>query len=141
MRILFLDQSGKLGGAELCLAEIVQHFGLSGLVGVFDKGAFPDYLRQLNIPVEVLSDRPLSVKKNSGPWAGIKSLKPLISLVTAVVKLSKRYDLIYANTQKALVVGAIAAFVSRRPFVYHLHDIISSDHFSAANRRIIVTLA
>jgi glycosyltransferase involved in cell wall biosynthesis len=58
-----------------------------------------------------------------------------------VVQLSQDYDLIYANTQKALVVGAIASLLSQRPFVYHLHDIVSPDHFSATNRRIIITLA
>ena len=36
---------------------------------------------------------------------------------------------------------AIASFLSRRPLVYHLHDILSLDHFSATNRRIAVTLA
>jgi glycosyltransferase involved in cell wall biosynthesis len=49
--------------------------------------------------------------------------------------------LIYANTQKALVVGAIASLLSRRPLVFHLHDIVSPDHFSSTNRRLIITLA
>ena len=31
--------------------------------------------------------------------------------------------------------------MSKRPLVYHLHDIVSSEHFSAINRSIIVTLA
>ena len=41
------------------------------------------------------------------------------------MKQSYAYDLIYANTQKALVVGAISSAISRRPLVYHLHDILS----------------
>lgn len=141
MRILFLDQSGKLGGAELCLADIAQQFASVSLVGVFTEGTFPDHLRQLNIPVEILSDQTLEVQKASGLLTGLKSLNRLIPLITKVARLSKHYDLIYANTQKALVVGALASWLSRRPLVYHLHDIVSTDHFSATNRRIIVTLA
>ena len=141
MKILFLDQSGKLGGAELCLADISQQFQSSSLVGVFAEGAFPEYLRKRHIPVKILTDQPLQVQKASGLLAGLKSLNRLIPLITQVTHLSKQYDLIYANTQKALVVGAIASILSRRPLVYHLHDIVSPEHFSATNRRIIITLA
>ena len=141
MNILFLDQSGKLGGAELCLADIAQNFSQTSLVGVFVEGTFPDYLRQLNIPVQILTQQALQVQKESGLLAGLKSLNRLLPLITSVVQVSQDYDLIYANTQKALVVGAIASLLSQRPFVYHLHDIVSPDHFSATNRRIIITLA
>ncbi|MEM9906856.1 MAG: glycosyltransferase [Cyanobacteria bacterium P01_D01_bin.44] len=145
MKILFLDQSGKLGGAELCLADIAQSFNQpalsTSLVGVFAEGAFPEYLRDRNIPVKILTDQPLQVQKASGLMAGLKSLNRLIPLIATVTQLSKPFDLIYANTQKALVVGAIASFLSRRPLVYHLHDIVSPEHFSATNRRIIITLA
>lgn len=141
MRILFLDQSGKLGGAELCLADIAQQFQATSLVGVFAEGTFPDHLRSGKIPVKILTDQPLQVQKNSGVLTGLKSLNRLIPLITNVAKLSQQYDVIYANTQKALVVGAFASIISQRPLVYHLHDIVSPDHFSALNRRIIVTLA
>lgn len=141
MRILFLDQSNKLGGAELCLADIAQQFRDTSLVGVFTEGAFPDYLRQLNIPVAILAQRALQVQKDSGLRVGLKSVTQLIPLITTTARLSRNYDLIYANTQKALVVGALASRLSGRPLVYHLHDIVSPDHFSATNRRIIITLA
>jgi glycosyltransferase involved in cell wall biosynthesis len=141
MKIFFLDQSSKLGGAELCLADIAQPFSATSLVGVFTEGAFPEHLRRLNIPVRILAQQELQVKKNSGIWAGIQNLGRLVPLVAAATQISRDYDVIYANTQKALVVGAIASQLSGRPLVYHLHDIVSPDHFSAANRRIIVTLA
>lgn len=141
MKILFLDQSGKLGGAELCLADIAQHFGPTSLVGVFAEGPFPEHLRQLQVPVKVLTKQTLQVEKASGLLTGLKSVRHLVPLIMTVARLSKDYDLIYANTQKALVVGAIASQLSRRPLVYHLHDIVSPDHFSQTNRRLIVTLA
>ncbi|MEO0408366.1 MAG: glycosyltransferase [Cyanobacteria bacterium P01_A01_bin.135] len=141
MRILFLDQSSKLGGAELCLADIAHPYRDSSLVAVFNEGPFPQYLRERDIPVTTLMDQTLEVKKASGFGEGLKSLNRLLPLIYRVSQLSQGYDLIYANTQKALVVGAIASALAHRPFVYHLHDIVSPDHFSATNRRVIVTLA
>lgn len=141
MRILFLDQSSKLGGAELCLADIAQEFRQTSLVGVFTEGDFPNYLRQHHIPVKILAQQTLQVQKASGLMAGLKSINRLIPLIQAATRLGRDHDLIYANTQKALVVGAIASRLSGRPLVYHLHDIVSPDHFSATNRRIIITLA
>lgn len=141
MKILFLDQSSKLGGAELCLADIAQQFHTTSLVGVFTEGAFPAYLRDHDIPIKILADQTLTVQKASGLLAGLKSLNRLIPLIATVAQLSRHYDLLYANTQKALVVGALASFLSRCPLVYHLHDIISPAHFSMTNRRIAITLA
>ncbi|MCL6753446.1 glycosyltransferase family 4 protein [Nostoc sp. CCCryo 231-06] len=141
MRILFLDQSGKPGGAELCLIDIAKPYCDSVLVGLFADGPFKDLLQQNNIPVEVFVTQAIQVRKESSLLEGLKSLGQLVPLITKVVKKAREYDLIYANTQKALVVGALASFFSRRPLVYHLHDILSTEHFSQTNLRIAINLA
>ncbi|MFQ3617806.1 MAG: glycosyltransferase family 4 protein [Cyanobacteriota bacterium] len=141
MKILFLDQSGKPGGAELCLLDIATPYRESCLVGLFANGSFETMLEQRQIPVQVLMQDGLHVRKESGLRQGLMSLGQLTPLIGRVVKLARDYDLIYANTQKALVVGAIASLLSRRPLVYHLHDILSPDHFSSTNRRIATALA
>lgn len=141
MKILFLDQSGNLGGAELCLIDIAKHYRNSCLVGLFADGTFPHLLQQHDIPVEVLTDRAIQVRKESGLVKGLSSLGKLAPLISKVVQLSRDFDLIYANTQKALLVGALASAIARRPLVYHLHDILSTEHFSRINLSIAVTLA
>jgi len=141
MKILFLDQSGKLGGAELCLLDIAKSYRDSALVGLFADGSFRERLEHHQIPVQVLTTEAIQVRKDSSFLRGLVSLKQLLPLILRVADLSRSYDVIYANTQKALVVGAIASLLSHRPLVYHLHDIVSSDHFSATNRRLIITLA
>jgi glycosyltransferase involved in cell wall biosynthesis len=141
MKILFLDQSGKPGGAELCLLDIAAPYRQRCLVGLFADGPFKTLLEQRQIPVQVLMQNGLRVRKESGLRQGLMSLGQLAPLIGRVATLAQNYDLIYANTQKALVVGAIASFLSRRPLVYHLHDILSLDHFSRVNRRIAVSLA
>jgi glycosyltransferase involved in cell wall biosynthesis len=141
MKILFLDQSGKPGGAELCLIDIAKPYRDSCLVGLFADGAFRQLLEQQDIPVEVLTTESIQVRKESSLMQGLSSMGSLLPLIAKVAQKARDYDLIYANTQKALVVGALASLFSRRPLVYHLHDILSPDHFSQTNRAIAVTLA
>ncbi|MDJ0732511.1 MAG: glycosyltransferase family 4 protein [Nostocaceae cyanobacterium] len=141
MRILFLDQSGKSGGAELCLIDIAKPYKDSCLVGLFADGDFRKKLEQNQIPVQVLNTQTIKVSKESSLLQGLKSLSQLIPLILKVAQIARKYDLIYANTQKALVIGALASFFTRRPLVYHLHDILSPEHFSSTNRHLAVFLA
>jgi glycosyltransferase involved in cell wall biosynthesis len=140
MKILFLDQSGKPGGAELCLLDIAREYRDRCLVCLFAEGSFCNMLEAERIPVKVLV-APLPIQKDSNILQGLYSIGQLMPLVINVARLSRQYDVIYANTQKALVVGALASILMRRPLVYHLHDILSTEHFSRTNQRIAVTLA
>jgi glycosyltransferase involved in cell wall biosynthesis len=141
MKILFLDQSGKLGGAELCLLDIAKEYRDRSLVVLFSDGPFRAALEQQHIPVQVLTHPCISARKQSGWLQGCQSLMTLLPVIRQVADLAYQFDAIYANTQKALVVGAIASLLSRRPLVYHLHDILSPEHFSHPNLRVAVTLA
>ncbi len=140
MKILFLDQSGKPGGAELCLLDIARSYRDRCLVCLFADGSFRTMLEEEQIPVKVLATS-IDVQKDSSTFQGIYSIAQLLPLAIEVARLSRQYDLIYANTQKALVVGALASVLSRRSLVFHLHDILSLEHFSRTNQRIAVTLA
>jgi glycosyltransferase involved in cell wall biosynthesis len=141
MRILFLDQSGKPGGAELVLLDLAQHFKADCLVGLFVDGSFRQMLADRQIPVEILHHETIAVNKDSGLWRGIQSLKQLLPMMQRVIQLAQTYDIIYANTQKALVLGTIVSKITGKPLVYHLHDIVSDDHFSAFNKRLIILCA
>lgn len=141
MKILFLDQSGKPGGAELCLLDIAKPFSDSCLVGLFADGDFRKLLENYQVPVKVLTTKSITIRKKSSFLSSLISIQHIIPLVNAVISHAKNYDLIYANTQKALVVGAIASFLTRVPLVYHLHDILSLEHFSHINLQIAINFA
>lgn len=141
MKILFVDQSGKLGGAELSLSDVAQPYGENCLVCLFADGPFRELLQQKDIPVQIIATGQIKVSKESGIIESLSSLTSLLPLINQITKIAKNYDLIYANTQKALVVSALASFLSSRPLVYHLRDILSPDHFSRTNRKVAVTLA
>jgi len=141
MKILFLDQSGKLGGAELSLADVANHHRHACQVALLQDGPFRKLLEDRQVPVQVLQAHLPPVRKDSGLLSALGSLGSLGPLVSQTRRLSRGYDVIYANTPKALVVGALAGVFSQRPVVYHLRDIISADHFSAPNRKLLITLA
>jgi glycosyltransferase involved in cell wall biosynthesis len=141
--ILFLDQSGELGGAELCLADLAQFCAESSAVLLFQEGPFAEFLRarKLAVHVALLPQTATRVSKAASLLAYLKAIPGMSFLIYRALKIAKDYDLLYANTAKALIVGALLAFLLRKKFCFHLHDIVSAEHFSALNRRLIVLLA
>lgn len=141
MKILFLDQTAKLAGAELVLLDIAKSYKEQCLVCLLEDGPFRQLLEQHEIPVKILTSQPIQVRRESSFIQSLGSISQLAPLIQKVVQQSHQHDLIYANTLKALVVGAFASFLGRRPLVFHLHDILSEEHFSNINRRLVVTLS
>jgi glycosyltransferase involved in cell wall biosynthesis len=141
--ILFLDQSGELGGAELCMADLAEFSGKHSAVFLFQDGPFAEFLRARKIAVHVaiLPKIAARVGKAAGWSSYFRALPGMGLLMYRGMKVAKNFDLLYANTAKALVVGAVLAFLLRKKFCFHLHDILTADHFSAMNRRLIVSLA
>lgn len=140
-KVLFIDQSSGLGGAELCLLDIAPDYGATSAVGLFAEGDFCNALQKLGIPHYLLADRPLNIRKDSAWWESLASSLEMVKLVSNIVRLSRDYDIVYANTQKAFVMSAIASAISYRPLVFHLHDILSVQHFSKTNLTVVITLA
>ncbi len=82
-----------------------------------------------------------SIRRESGPIRALAAGPAYIDLVRRVATMARGHDLLYANSQKALLVGAAAARLAGVPLVSHLHDILSPAHFSTLNRRLSVTAA
>lgn len=143
-RILFLDHSGELGGAELYLLDVARPYRDRSTVVVLDDGPFPDRLRAEGFHTMVLQDddaRLQSVQKSSRLMDALRAAPSIAQHVTRVLSHLRRHDLLFANSQKALIVGAIAGTLARRPIVWNLHDILTAEHFSRINRRVAVTCA
>lgn len=141
MKILFLDQSGALGGAELCLLDILSELSADCVVGLFENGPFRDRLETDHIPVEVLSQQAIPIRKDSNVVQSMAGSVQLLPLIKRTRQLAQGCDLIYANTPKALVLGALVSISTGLPLVYHLHDIITPEHFSFTNRTLLIGLA
>lgn len=144
MTIAFLDQSGELGGAELMLSELLPHLKVSAHVVLLEGGKFEKFLRDKGVRVTIVDLKEAmqsAVTKQAGVLKLLSVLPGVISCVAKVKNAIKGADLLYANTPKAWVIGGLAAFIAGIPMVCHLHDILSKEHFSRANRRMMVLCA
>jgi len=139
-RVLFLDQTGQLGGAELCLADVAASYAESSSVLLFQDGPFRSLLESKKVTVSIVcpGDHPAVISKSSGLTGILRAGPRFFGVALQVAAEARRFDLIYANTAQALIVGGVAALLSRKPLLYHLHDIISEEHFSVVNRRLLV---
>jgi glycosyltransferase involved in cell wall biosynthesis len=141
--ILFLDQSGQLGGAELCLADLAESCRDRSMVFLLQDGPFADLLRAKKIRVVIASlpQAAAGVNKAAGLFSYLRAIPGMGLLIFRTMSIAKDYELLYANTVKALIVAAVLSFLLRKQFCFHLHDIINSSHFSRLNRLLIVALA
>lgn len=142
-RVLFLDHTGALGGAELYLLDLVEHRADESHVVLFGEGPFVHRLQEAGVKVEVLArGQSLSrVTRGGGLASATMAVPSIVALVRRVAVRARQCDVVFANSQKALVVGSIAARLARRPLVWSLHDILTADHFSEVNRKVAVVLA
>jgi len=143
MRILYLDQTGELGGAELSLFSEVTNLPHAASVLLFADGPLRAMFAQAGVAVEVVAPAPglLGLRRGGGVAGSVRALPAIVSLVRAVASRARRHDLVYANSQKAFVIGALAAAIAGRPVVWRLRDVLDASHFSFFLRRAAVLLA
>lgn len=141
-RILFVDHAAVLGGAELSLLDIANAFRDRAAVALFQDGPFAERLVAHGIMLIPISAGSAlgRVKKSSSvptPPALIAGGRATVALARA----ARSFALLYANSPKSFLVSAAAGALARRPVIWHLRDILSTEHFSRANLRLMVRVA
>lgn len=141
-RVLFVCHTGSISGAELVLLDLVRPWtGQSALL--FEDGPLHQALLTCGLDVTIsrwgggLND----VRRDSSFAKVLPVVGAMLGITAEVVRFARKHDVLYANSQKAFVLSAIAAKLTRRPLIWHLHDIISSAHFGKMQRRVQVLLA
>ena len=141
-RVLAIDQSGVLGGAELSLLEVVRGLRAPIEVVLFADGPFREALDAVGARVEVLDAGALrNVRRDGGAAPRLGVVAGVAALVNRTRRRARAMDVLYANTQRAMVIGALAGRLARTPVVWHLRDIVSADHFGRAQLSIIKACA
>ncbi|PCE24959.1 lipopolysaccharide biosynthesis protein [Paraburkholderia acidicola] len=138
LTVLFVDQSGQLGGAEFALLSLAGRYASRGKVVLLSEGPFRARLEALGVHVQVIgNERVSSIHRQSIRFGWLRALPGIVSQVRAIAAEAKRFDVLFLNTQKALVLGALGKPLHRRPVIWYLHDIMSSQHFGFAQRVIV----
>ncbi len=141
-RVLFVDHTGQIGGAELILLDVVEGRSRSSAF-LFEDGPLGPELaeRKLNLIVSKWGRNLSRFRRDSSWLAAMPLAARLVAIVAEIARAARSHDVVYANSQKAFVLASIASFFARRPLIWHLHDIISPDHFGVVQRRMQVLLA
>ncbi|WP_398465245.1 glycosyltransferase [Tardiphaga sp.] len=141
-RVLFVCHTGSISGAELVLIDLVRPWaGQSALL--FEDGPLHAALSAcgLNVAISRWGNGLNDVRRDSSFAKVVPVVSAMYGIVAEVARFARRHDVVYANSQKAFVLSAIAAKLVRRPLIWHLHDIISPAHFGSMQRRVQVLLA
>jgi glycosyltransferase involved in cell wall biosynthesis len=143
--ILFVDQSGQLGGAEFSLLPLAVTWGARREVLLLSDGPFRTRLESQGVPVSLACEASVSgIRKDTLRLSWLGALPAIVRQVRAIARHAESFDLLFLNTQKALVLGTLGKLLHRKPIVWHLHDIMSSEHFGPLQRfavRWLVRLA
>jgi len=146
LRIAFLSPAGVIGGAEMCLLDLLASFradrpGWSLTVFLGDDGPLREAVADLGVPCELLpmpgrlaalGDAGLSLGARGGGRLALAARGPGAALAaSSYLRLLRRRlraarpDLVQTNGMKAHVLGAWAA-PRGVPVVWHLHDFLGS---------------
>ena len=141
-RILFVDHTAVLGGAELSLLDIATAFRGRAAVALLEDGPLATALVSQNVAVIVIASGAAlrRVKKNTrvpNPSALATALVGAFELA----RTARAFNVLYANSPKSFLISVISGVLSRRPVVWHVRDIISREHFSRSNVRLLVAAA
>jgi glycosyltransferase involved in cell wall biosynthesis len=139
---LFVDQSGQPGGAELCLLPLAALHAAQSEVLLLSDGPFRALLEAQGVRVSVSSNAKVSAINRAGirlSW--LRALPGIARQVLTIAARARHFDVLFLNTQKALVLGALGKPLHRSPIVWHAHDVMTQDHFGNMQLRIVRWLA
>lgn len=142
-KILFVNHTAKLGGAELSLLDIVQDHKKNSAVLLFSNGEYEEILNEKGIKciIEDLDPILLDIKKDSGVRLIIKGVFGLLKKLTTIKKILNEYDIIYSNTLKSFVICSLVSIINRKKIVLHLRDALTNEHFSKFSIKLIIFIS
>lgn len=141
-RVLFVNHTSTVSGGEMVLLDAVKPWP-GATAFLFEDGPLAPAMRDRGLAVvRARHGAGLSAIRRDGPLRRAVPLAGRLAATTLDVALAARgHDVVYANSQKAFVLAAIATGLVRRPLIWHLHDILDGAHFGRAQRGLQIRLA
>ena len=146
MRIVHLDHTSVVGGAEFALLRMLRTVpswspfllvapATGRGLGIYD-GVPPE------VPVQVVGVRQPAGASTGRVGAAIGvGLRVFVqAIVVRCTRAYRRADLVDANTARAAAYGAMAVRWRRKPFVVHLRDLVDPEALGPAGHSLMVRL-
>ena len=141
-RILFVDHTAVMGGAELSLLDLATAYRQTSKVLLFEDGTLRSRLQQQKVEVEIAQvSQKMTSLRASGGLSSLATIPELWRTASKISQSASGYHVILANSQKAFVTAALATLRNSPPLIWHLRDILTARHFSRINRLVAVSLA
>jgi glycosyltransferase involved in cell wall biosynthesis len=142
-RILFTTHCARLSGAEFILCDLVRDFFTNSEIFLFEDGPLRLHMEATGLRAAVgrqLNDL-LDIRRDGSLTLDLPFLRAMSRAVLQLARRAREYKLVYANSQKAFAAAAFAAPLAKRPLIWHLHDIMTREHFGAKQIRVAIGLA
>ena len=142
MKILFINGTNNIGGGELSLLSIVKYYNKNCSVVSFDKGDYTYLLNKNDIDSIILKHAQdlLNIKRENGIFSLFFKLKTFLLTILELRNLYKNYDIIYCNSQKAILLGLLAGIGIRKKFIIHVRDMMDNPNISKLQKGIFTLL-
>ena len=137
-RIVYLDHTSSLSGAEIALLNLAVYLDRSRyepVVVLFSDGPLRTRLLEHGIETHVLPlDASVSaIRKDSLGLASLLNLKQVLRMLRFIPTLASllralRVELVHTNSLKADVIGGLAARWAGLPLLWHVRDRIDADY-------------
>ena len=149
--VLYLDHTGKLGGAEFALARLMRSLDrniVDPVVLFAEDGAAVRLLRDTGVESHVLEMGGQVLKARKDSLKALAILHPgrffgLLAYSYKVARFAKerKVQIIHTNSLKAHVYGGLAGWIAGIPVVWHIRDFIDRSYLPQAAVVCIRTLA
>lgn len=132
-RILFVNHVGEGSGAEKVLLHTLQALGQSGYycaVACPPDGRFAEQVRRLGVRLITLRAGPLA--RTFNPVRLLRVARSFLSSAITLIKAISQgdFDIVHANSFTAGLYSVIPTWLTRRPLVWHMHDILTTRRFN-----------
>lgn len=142
-RILYITHVGEPGGAEFKMIDLCQTIDQPRSVLLFQHGTLEQILKKAGIACSVLPMSPTTqaVRRTGGLWGMLRAIPGSLSMVRAVARHARAFDVVVCFSQKSFVIAALAKPFMRRPVCWFMNDILSREHFNPFLVRMLVALS
>ena len=142
-RILYITHAGEPGGAEFKMIDLCQTIDQPSSVLLFQHGALEQMLNKAGIAnsVHPMSSATRAVRREGGLWGLLRAIPGSLSMVRAVTRHARAFDVVVCFSQKSFVIAALAKPFMRRPVCWFMNDILSREHFNPWLVRMLVALS
>ncbi len=141
--ILFMTHAGDPGGAEFKMLAIAGTLRESAEVLLLQHGSLETLLREAGIRCSVLpmAEDTSGVRREDGWLSMLRAIPGSLGTIARLARKARAHELVVCFSQKSFVLASLAKPFTRRPILWFMNDILSTDHFNPKMIRMLVLLS